>query len=205
MFYRIIIFICTLSLLTGCVSALKAPPAAAPTSTTKPASWETRAALLERIHTWDAKGSVSIQHQGKTDIASLVWRQRNEKFYNLTLTGPLSMGRVEITGKPKHITFQQGDKLASASSPEALLAEQLGWKMPVSNLYYWLRGLPVKGPVSQMQFNQAGQISHLAQQGWSVRYLEYMDVNGVSLPRKMDLHNPELQVRLVVRQWILES
>jgi outer membrane lipoprotein LolB len=175
------------------------------TATQKAIPWETRKAQLEKIHAWNIKGSASIQYQQKTDIASLAWQQFGHGHYSLILSGPLNIGRVEITGTPERVTFKQGEKFASAHSPEALMTEQLGWQIPVSHLYYWLRGLPAPGKTQNIQFNMLGEISQLSQQGWSVEYLEYMDVSGVSLPRKIYLSNPALKVRLVIRQWNLPS
>ena len=36
-------------------------------------------------------------------------------------------------------------KRYNAASPEQLLAEQWGFHLPVSNMKYWVRGLPVPG------------------------------------------------------------
>lgn len=194
--YQLLIISCLF--IVGCAST---PTEFATTQKSIP--WETRKVQLEEIQTWDVKGSVSIQYQQKTDIASLTWQQRGQRHYNLVLSGPLNIGRVEITGTPERVTFRQGEKFASASSPETLMIEQLGWQIPVSNLYYWLRGLPSTGGAPNLQFDTLGRISHLTQQGWSVEYLEYMELKGVSLPRKIYLTHPTLKVRLVIRQWVL--
>ncbi|MDF3055604.1 MAG: lolB [Gammaproteobacteria bacterium] len=190
-------FLCLI--IAGCASV---PPKSITTSQ-KAVPWETRKAQLEDIQTWNVKGSVSIQYQQKTDIASLSWQQRGQQHYNIVLSGPLNIGRVEITGTPETVTFKQGDKFASANTPETLMTEQLGWQIPVSNLYYWLRGLPAQGSEPIIQFDTTGDISQLAQQGWLVEYAEYMNVGEVSLPRKVYLSHPTLKVRLVIRQWIL--
>jgi outer membrane lipoprotein LolB len=164
--------------------------------------WETRKADLANIEEWNIRGSISIQYQKKTDIASISWQQRR-KHFDIALAGPLNFGRVEINGLPGSVTFKQGSKTASANSPEALLEEQMGWQLPISNLNYWVRGLPAPGSTPKIEFSKLGYITHLTQQGWSVEYAEYMNVNGLDLPKKIYLNNPALKLRLVIRQWVV--
>lgn len=185
-------------LIAGCASFQPTPP---PSQKTIP--WETRKAALERIKNWDAKGSVSIQYKQKTDIASMNWHQENQH-YNIALSGPLNFGSVEIVGAPGKVTFKQGNRPpVKAASPERLIAQQMGWQIPVSNLYYWLRGIPAPGSDAKTQFDNTGRITHMTQQGWTIEYAEYMGVGAVDLPKKIYLTHPDLKIRLVIRQWNL--
>jgi outer membrane lipoprotein LolB len=166
-------------------------------------SWKARSAELNRIQAWTAHGSVSIQHDAKTDIASVQWRQQQQD-YQFALSGPLGFGRVEITGGPASITLQQSNKPpVSAATPELLMQNQLGWHIPISHLYYWARGLPAPGMPSKKIFDAYHHLTQLQQEGWQIDYLEYMPVNGVDLPRTMQLSTDRLKIKLVIREWEL--
>lgn len=193
----LLVLLCSL-LITSCATFRPSQP-----TPQKVIPWETRKAQLAHIQSWNVKGSVSIQYQQKTDIASLTWQQINEH-YDIALAGPLNFGRVNIVGAPGSVTFQRGNETPlSASTPERLMTQQLGWNIPVSNLHYWLRGMPAPGGNPTLQFDSFGHIAHITQQGWRIEYLDYMSVGEVDLPRKIYLSNPTLNIRLVIRQWNL--
>ena len=195
-FQYLLIFLGAL-LIVSCAAFQPTPP---PSQQVIPA--ETRKAALAQIKNWDVKGSVSIQYQQKTDIASLNWHQENQQNYRITLSGPLNFGTVEIIGSPGSVTLKQSNRPpVSAATPEKLLTQQMGWQIPVSNLYYWLRGIPAPGSDAKTEFDTYGHITHMIQQGWTIEYPEYMGVGTVDLPKKIYLTHPNLKIRLVIRQW----
>lgn len=196
---KILIFT-LLIFLSGCTTFQTSP-----SSTAHVMSWKARTAELNRIQSWTAKGSVSIQKADKADIASLQWQQQMAR-YHLALFGPLGFGRVEIAGEPGVITLTQSDKApVSAATPELLMQNQLGWYMPLSNLYSWMRGLPAPGIPAQKTFDADNRLAKLEQQGWTIEYLEYMSVDSVDLPRKVQLTTGDLKIKLVLRQWAIQD
>lgn len=184
--------------LSGCTALSPAPSS----TTGSTLSWKARSAALTRIQSWDVRGAVSIQHEDKTDLASLDWHQKHNNYYQFILFGPLGFGQVEIKGEPGTVTLQQSNKpLVSAKTPELLMQNQLGWHMPVSHLYYWARGLPAPGVPAKKTFDAAQRLVKLQQQGWEIEYLAYQPVNQIDLPQKMQLSTDQLKIRLVIKQW----
>ncbi len=168
-------------------------------------SWPQRYAQLRDINSWNILGSVSIQHQNKTDMASLTWVQQYSSRYSLALYGPLSLGKVSIIGQPNLVTLEQaGHPPVSAKSAEALMQQQLGWAIPVSNLYYWVRGIAAPGATADFKFDKSNHIITMAQNGWTIQYLNYTHVNNVDLPQKITLSHPDLQATLAIRQWTIQ-
>lgn len=166
-------------------------------------SKQQRIAALQRIQSWRVQGSVSIQHGNKTDLASLQWTQLSQN-YQFGLFGPLGFGQVGITGRPGAITLTRTNQPpVSAASPELLMQQQLGWQIPVSNLYYWARGLAAPGVPAKTAYDHYNHLTQLEQQGWRITYLEYMSVDGVDLPKKMQLSTQDLAIKLAVRSWQL--
>lgn len=166
----------------------------------KSISWKSRVTELNRIQSWTAQGSVSIQQVNKTDIASLQWHQQNDH-YQIKLFGPLGFGQVEIIGTSSVITLNQSNHSPISAATPDLIQSQLGWYMPISNLYYWVRGLSAPSIASKKTFDAYGRLTQLKQEGWMIEYLEYTMVNHVELPRKIQLSTHELKIKLVIREW----
>jgi outer membrane lipoprotein LolB len=171
-----------LLLLSGCVSRL-APP-----------SMPARAVPSE---SWILRGKMGIRTPDKTESASVYWRQQNDQ-YAIKLFGPLGIGAVELNGQPGKVIFidNQG-KHYQASSPEALLQQNLGWQLPAANLQYWVRALPAPGISAQKTYDQQHQLISLVQQGWKINYLAYR----AKLPYIIELTRSTMSLRLVINQW----
>lgn len=207
LFKILIISVCVL--LTGCASLQKpstpaaSTAAATPQAAAKPTTWEQHLSEVKQINSWALRGSVSISHTNKTDLASLRWQQQPGN-YNIMLSGPLSIGRVGLSGSEGSVTLaQSGKQSVTAASAEQLMQQQLGWQLPVSNMYYWVRGIPAPGGKPRMQMDAQNHLTQLAQQGWLINYSGYKQVNQVDLPGTVSLSNPRLQVRVVIKSWTI--
>ncbi len=165
-------------------------------------TWDSRATSLAKIQSWNLRGMIAIRTPKDSGSATLQWQQQQQNYYHISLFGPLGSHSVEITGRPGNVTLASADgKTFHANSPEELLAQQLGWRLPISNLYYWVRGIPVPGAASQKSFDSYHHLTQLTQNGWSIRYLSYTAVNGVDLPSKIFMDNPQLNVKIIINQW----
>src|SRR5687767_7278025 len=107
-------------------------------------TWDNRVGVLSNIQKWNLKGLISIRSSAKNNSWSANWQwQQARKTYTISLFGPMGSGSVILNGTPGQVTLDTSDgKQFTAPSAEDLLAQQLGWRLPVSHLYYWVRGLP---------------------------------------------------------------
>lgn len=157
----------------------------------------------ESMQAWSLSGSISIVQPQHSTIATLSWTQYNPNTYNLLLYGPLSLGQIQIQGQPGMVTLQQsGHPTVTASNAEALILKQLGWTLPVSNLYYWVRGLPAPGAVRDLQKDASQRLVGFSQQGWEIQYLGFQTVNGMALPTKIVATYPNLRLTLAIKRWV---
>ena len=86
-----------------------------------------------------------------------------------------------------------------------LLYQAAGWRFPVSELVFWIRGLPAPSlHVDRLLLDGENRVSELNQGGWSIRYKRYAGVGDISMPARLDLENEEVRVRLSVREWNLD-
>jgi outer membrane lipoprotein LolB len=184
--------------LMGCASLSHEQPSPAPNPSM---TWDNRVGILSNIQNWDLKGLIALRNSRDAYSSNWQWHQ-NQKNYTIDLIGPLGSNSIQLTGSPNSVVLEtsNGKKLTS-TSPEALLEQQLGSRVPVSNLYYWVRGLPVPGIPAQKQLDASHRISVLMQQGWRIEYLRYVSINHVDLPSKMILNNSTLNVKIIINQW----
>jgi outer membrane lipoprotein LolB len=88
-----------------------------------------------------------------------------------------------------------------AASPEELLEQQMGWRLPVSHLLWWIRGLPAPDSKSRLTLDGDSRLAKLQQDGWDVEYTRYSEQDGYWLPERLKLHGQDLDVTLVVKSW----
>ncbi len=164
---------------------------------------ENRVTSLSSIQNWNLDALISIRNNAKNDsnTANMKWQQSHSN-YNISLFGPMGSNTVKLAGRPGKVTMESSDgKTTSASTPEGLLAQKTGLQIPVSNLYYWIRGLPVPGSASHKSYDTYNHLTQLVQSGWTVRYLDYRAVKDIDLPTKIFLADPTLNVKIVVSNW----
>jgi outer membrane lipoprotein LolB len=132
----------------------------------------------------------------------LFWLQRQD-YYDIRLSGPLGRGAARLTGRPgSSVVLEVANQgRFEAPTPEALLEQQLGWKLPVSHLVWWVRGLPAPDSKSTLNVDSMGRLATLQQDGWSLEYLSYTEQDGYALPERIKLHGQDLDVTLVIKDW----
>lgn len=164
-------------------------------------TWPERKAQLQQVTDWEAKGLVGIRYQGKAQSAN-VYMTVDNTHYQLQLYGPLGADRVIIEGSQHAVSMRTSDgKILKASSPEKLLQQQLGWSLPVSNMLYWLRGLPAPNIKSNISYDQYNHIKSMHQQGWLIYYMRFAGVQGNDLPTKILMQNEKLRATIVISSW----
>lgn len=165
--------------------------------------WHQRRSHLTKQESWNIQGGVSIQNRGKTFMGSFSWKQMHER-YAMNISGPLNLGGIRIQGDARSVTLYKSGGVFSAQTPEALMQQQLGWYLPLSNLYYWVRGLPAPGAITTQQQDEYGHLALLQQQGWSIRYgvyQSYSQDHPCDLPHQIIMDNQQLHVKLVINYW----
>jgi outer membrane lipoprotein LolB len=166
-------------------------------------SWDTRAQTLANLQKWNLSGQVAIRNSKDNITASLHWEQQRQN-YTLDFFGPLGSNSFKLTGGAGKVALQNPrGQVFYAASPEILLAQQTGWRLPVSNLYYWIRGLPVPGMPAQKQFDAYHHLVELSQDGWKIQFLRYTAVNQLDLPNKIFISSTDLSVKIIISQWSL--
>ena len=164
-------------------------------------AWRTHKTQIAALDGWQIDGKVGIHAPRDSGSGVLFWLQRRD-YYDIRLSGPLGRGATRLTGREGDILLEVANQgRFHASSPEALLEEQLGWRLPVSHLLWWVRGLPAPDSKSRLTLNADSRLAHLEQDGWRVDYTDYQQQNGYWLPQRLKLSSQDLDITLVIKDW----
>ena len=162
------------------------------------AAWEARQAEYSQIEQWTVDARMATALFGWS--GSLQWQQSGQQL-RLNVAGPLGIGGFQAQGDLHHVQVLTSDKQRLAGDPEVLYRDVVGWPFPLRNMRYWSRGLPVPDKPLQPEIDAQGRLSRLEQAGWQIRYTEYRQYGAWELPRRMQLDNGELTIRIVIDDW----
>jgi outer membrane lipoprotein LolB len=179
-------------LLSGCAAV---PPALPPG--VEPITDAERAAITH----WQFQGRISLTRGEQGWHAGLDWETRPEQ-YRLQVSGPLGQGALLLSGTADGVTLVDGEgRVYMATDAEGLLLQVAGWRLPVSGMQYWVRGLAVPHVPYETARDARGRPLELEQSGWKISYQRYQEVAGSAWPVKIRMEHDELVVRLVIHQW----
>ena len=181
---------------TGCVTV---PPVEL-----KRLTPEARSALYELSH-WQLQGRIAVRTRTDKWQASLRWQHLPEQD-NLYISGPLGQGAVAITIRKDFIRLQQSDgQVQTSDNPEQVLRSQLGFPVPLSDLYYWVLGVPGAAELFEPEYDELNRLKTLKQSGWLIAYQRYQTVKQYILPGYINVSRGSVQLKLVVDDWQLEG
>lgn len=187
-----------LTLLAGC--SLQ-PSQEEPVGSGDPVRWQAHRTQTEHLESWELNGKVGIKAPKDSGSGTLFWLQRKD-YFDLRLSGPLGRGAARLTGRLGAVEMEiAGEGRFTAETPEALLEARMGWRLPVTHLYWWIRGLPAPNTPSQVQFDANGHLVSLNQDGWHLEFSGYELHPPYALPSRLRLEGYDLQVTLVIKEW----
>lgn len=194
---KIILLLIVTMLLSGCAHV-------AHDLTFKNIEWKQRKILLQKNKNWIINGSVSITYNKKRDTARLQWQQNNDD-YKIIISGPMNLGLIKITGNANQVELcKSSTECTYSKSPEHLLFNQFGWKLPISNMKYWVFSLPAtKSRAKIEKFDQYGHLVELEQQDWKINYSEFKTIKNIDFPTIIEIKNSKLFIKLKIKNLSL--
>ncbi|MDH5777501.1 MAG: lipoprotein insertase outer membrane protein LolB [Gammaproteobacteria bacterium] len=166
-------------------------------------SWHDRQQELSDLNHWFVSGRVAIKNGVESWHVNLLWLQQADE-YRIRLHGPFGAGQVQLKGDSyQAVLSNSDDQHYTASDVDQLLYDRTGVKMPVSELRYWMLGLPAPNAKNKTQLDKTGRLKSLQQSDWNVHYRRYDVVKGLVLPTKIFARKHDLDVRVVIDKWEL--
>lgn len=181
----------SVSLLAACVTT-RAPFA--------PLPWEQRVAILQQATQWQLDGRTAAVIGTQGWQADLTWSQQ-QGLSEVHLAGPLGVGAQVLLLTPAGLLVNgvpAGDEVL------AQLQERVGFQLPLTQLRYWLLGVPDPGAPFTLVRNAQDRAQRLEQAGWTIDYDLYGQTDGDWLPRRLVLTHESVRVRIVIDHWSLE-
>lgn len=158
-----------------------------------------REAELAMHSNWSFSGRLAVSQGGDGGNARVEWRQDGADF-DIRLSAPVTRQSWRLrrtAGKVRLDGLQGGSR--EGTNAEAMLQEATGWRVPLTAMAAWVRGVRASGP-SDMSFDAQGLPATIRQQGWSVEYRGWLAAMP-ALPQKVFARQGEATVRLVVERW----
>lgn len=201
---RLLLVLVALLSLNACSTRISLPDGAG-LNTTQPSGWKARERQLLEFDHWQLMGKIAVR-QGEQSQSAVInrWRQ-HENTYELRLSSAfLGMGSVELKGDRDHLLIRTADGEQYASTePEDLITQVTGWRLPLSVLPYWVRGVPAPDQPVALGFGPEDRLRMLSQAGWDVYFERYGEATPghPALPQLITATNGDARVRLAVSRW----
>jgi outer membrane lipoprotein LolB len=194
-----------LPLLLGACASLS-PPGAPQAASALPARYS---------ETIDLKGRLSLRYErnGKEEAmhGNFEWSQTPRRIA-LTMLSPLgqTLATVEIT--PDSATLTQANQPPrTAPDADALIADTLGWPLPVSGLRDWLQGFAFDAAGKRVAATRQTGDTITTRDGWHLHYVSWEDAAsppqpGAARPKRIDIERytaqaGQVSVRIVIDEW----
>ena len=165
------------------------------------------AQALRCVDRWSLRGRAAFRIPGSSGSFRLNWQQQGDR-YRLALEGPLGAGAMRIEGDAAEVVVEsKGERRVYAAAPELVLAQILGYELPLQSLRYWVLGLsdPHVGPATWGFVGAETGEPVLRQAGWTVRYEEWSpSLSPVFLPARLILEREDIFLRVLIEHWDLD-
>ena len=137
-------------------------------------------------------GRVAVRYGSEAASGRVIWRH-SETADDLVISTPLGQGIAEITRRDGVYTLVSANgERYSATDPERLTEQALGWALPLGGLPDWLQGRPQSGVPAQMR-HAGDRVAELRQLGWTIEYAGYDE--EANLPKRVRLMRGEFDIR----------
>jgi outer membrane lipoprotein LolB len=189
-------------LLTGCAHQLPKAPLISE-------DWPKHQAQVEARSKWQAIGKLGVKVPNDGGSMSLRWQQQPDQF-NIDFSGPFGQNILGISGQGSQVTLSEPNKAPiTAKTAEELIRRNTGWTIPVTQLAFWVRGLPApSAKITRFSANPQGLIGELEQLGWKLTYGDYLSVNTgtdiMAMPGRITAEFKDIRLTLVIREWQLD-
>jgi len=177
-------------------------------TTTEPAAWAAEQQKRQQVNNWEIRGRLGVQTENNGGTLDIIWKNADQD-YSIRLIAPLGAGSYLVQGSSDYaeIRFPDG-QTDIVSSIDVVFTSIFEVDLPASAVKDWIRGLPSKAlTVEQISWNEQGLLANIKQSGWNVEMSKYTG-DKILMPHAIYLTrdgNDELDVRLVLRQWLIDN
>ena len=177
-------------------------------STDNPAfvsAYQARFLQLQEISDWTVLGKLAISDGTEGGSGSLSWHHHPGET-RMSFRGTLGKGAWRLEANPAEARLELADgSVHTARTVAQLVLNQVGWKVPVDALAWWVKGLAQPGDWELRELDEQGRITTLRQFGWDVEFGAYTDQQDQWLPSRLTARRGDYLVKLAVRRWEFQA
>ena len=158
-------------------------------------------------------GRLSIHYrqrdQDEALHGSFQWAQSSDHTV-VTLLSPLGqiVATIDLTANTATLT-QAGKPPRSASNVDELVANSLGWPLPISGMRRWLQGFVTDTKGQEISATPQMPDAIMTRDGWRIRYASWQDdatAASKTRPKRIDLDRTtneagDVAIRVVLDTW----
>ncbi len=208
--------LCFVLFISGCATPVRDHPP-------KPRLAAEHARHITELKNWSLKAKLGVRTSKRGDSASVIWKHVNtedSESNRIEIYGPFGSGRIEIDQDANGAALIDAKRREMfGDSIESVLQQSTGLQLPFDAMQFWVRGLPSPEPSAGKTFDEFGRLTSVQQQGWSVRFTEYVNVQDYELPKRIKASalpgtlrvydqkgndiGDKMDVKLVIKYWQL--
>lgn len=186
-------------LVAGCAPV----PVRTPGTTEQLAAQASRERALSAQRDWALSARFAASDGRRGGSGGLDWRQAGDH-YRFSLRAPVTGKTVELRGGPDGAELLGvGHTPRTGIDADSVLHAEFGWRIPVADLAWWVRGLRAPGSRAVLTFGADGLPATLDQDGWRVEFKDWYAERSPPLPRKVFASRDPFSVRLLIEHWSL--
>lgn len=160
-----------------------------------------RDAWFEHHPNWEVSGRLALSDGERGGQMAFDWRAEGDQ-HEVQLRTVATGKRWRLLFNPAGAVLEGSDiGLLRGPDPDVLVAEVVGWPIPVTQLAWWLRGLNGSDGEA-LSFAADGTMATIVAPPWILEYQRFgQPAVGPLMPTRIQASSPPHQVRVVMRDW----
>jgi outer membrane lipoprotein LolB len=164
-----------------------------------------RRAALAALADWSYAGRAALSDGRNAVTVRIDWRQRGDS-YEVTLRAPVSGETWRLHGDRTGAVLEGGGGAPRRDrDAEALLRREAGYRVPLTALTDWARGVSHDPGAAAVAVDADGLPGKIAEAGWQISLRDYDLSQSPPLPRALEAEQGRFRVRLAIASWNPEA
>ncbi len=148
-----------------------------------------------RAPAFEMTGRIAVRYQNHAFSSVVRWSHNGESD-DIYLAAPLGQTVARLQADTKGATLTDAEQHSyHAASIESLTQSALGWRLPVSDIGFWVRGQAEPGTAAP-ELDDQHRAARLNQGTWNVTF-NYADA-AAKRPMRIDVNGAGAEIHLVI-------
>lgn len=156
---------------------------------------------LKKNNSWTLLARAGVVSKEGSSSNQIDWLNKQDG-YLIKINNLVTFGEITISNQNNQTTLNYQNETYSADNPDNLLFKLTQLNLPVSQLEYWILGLPSpKYKINTINLNQYAVIENLKQNNFTISYSDYSQIDNYILPNKITIKTHGLFIKIQVQSW----